>query len=75
MNNLRNEKLLIRFGDHLRALRLARDLTQEDLAYACEMELSQIYRIEKGKVNATISTLEALSKGLEISIGELLKDF
>lgn len=50
-------------------------MTQEELAYASDMELSQVYRIEKGKVNATITTIEALSKGLEISIGELLKEF
>ena len=75
MNNLRNPKLLERFGAHLRVLRLARGMTLEELAFACDMELSQVYRIEKGKVNATLTTIEALSKGLEISIGELLKEF
>ncbi|MDB5226647.1 MAG: Transcriptional regulator, family [Bacteroidota bacterium] len=75
MNNLRNEKLLVAFGLHLKQLRLKKGLTQEQLAYACDMELSQVYRIEKGKINVTISTLSALAVGLETSIGQLLKDF
>jgi transcriptional regulator with XRE-family HTH domain len=75
MNNLRNQKLLEKFGIHIKALRKSKGMTQEELAYASDMELSQVYRIEKGKVNATITTIEALSKGLEISIGELLKEF
>ena len=75
MNNLRNEKLLVKFGLHVRKLREAKAMSQDDLAYATDMEKSQIYRIEKGKVNATISTLEALAKGLETSISELLKPF
>lgn len=72
MNNLRNEKLLVKFGLHVKKLREAKDMSQDDLAYACDMEKSQVYRIEKGKVNATISTLEALAGGLGISISELV---
>lgn len=75
MNKLRNEKLLEKFGAHLRALRIAKEMTLEELAFACEMELSQVHRIEKGKINTTLSTLEALANGLEISIGDLLKLF
>jgi transcriptional regulator with XRE-family HTH domain len=75
MNKLRNPELLEKFGQHLKNLRTAKGMTQEELSYACDMELSQVYRIEKGKINATLTTLEALAKGLEISVGELLKDF
>jgi len=75
MNNLRNPKLLDKFGKHLKALRTAKGMTQEELAYASDMELSQVYRIETGKINATLTTIEALAKGLETTIGELLKDF
>ena len=74
MNNLRNEELLKKFGEHVRQLRLAKGVTQEALSYDCDMELSQIHRIEKGKVNTTLSTLEALAKGLNTTISELLKD-
>ena len=72
MNNLRNTDLLIKFGNHLRKLRTSKKMTLEQLAFAADVELSQIYRIEKGKVNPTLTTLIALSSGLEITVLELL---
>jgi transcriptional regulator with XRE-family HTH domain len=72
MNHLRNQKLLTRFGAKLKKLRKSKGLTLEYLAYECEMELSQIHRIEQGKINPTLSTLEALAKGFNLSISELL---
>lgn len=73
MNNLRDKKLLIRFGSHLRKLRLARGMTMEELANTCDMEKSQVYRIEKGKINATLTTLNALAEGLEVPLNSLLE--
>ncbi len=75
MAQLKNQKLLDEFGVHVRHLRQERGLTLEELAYACDIELSQVHRIEKGKTNLSLSTIEAIAKGLELSIGELLKDF
>jgi len=72
VNKLRDKKLLIAFGNHLREIRKSKELSLEDLCYEAEMELSQIYRIEKGKVNPTLSTLAALAKALDISLKELL---
>ena len=37
-----------------------------------EMELSQVHRIEKGKINPTLTTLNALARGLKISLAELV---
>lgn len=72
MNNLRNKELLIQFGERVRTLRLASGLTLEELCYKAEVELSQIHRIEKGKINPTLSTLVAIAAGLEITVSELL---
>jgi transcriptional regulator with XRE-family HTH domain len=47
-------------------------MTLEKVAFAADVEISQIYRIEKGKINPTLTTLIALSKALEISISELV---
>lgn len=72
MNNLRNKELLIKFGDRLRMLRSSHNLTLEQLAFAADIELSQVYRIEKGKINPTYTTLLALASGLEIPLSELV---
>ena len=74
MNNIRNKELLEQLGNHVRKIRLEKGMTMEELAYASDMELSQVYRIEKGKVNATISSLYAIAKGFEISLQDLLQD-
>lgn len=75
MGYLKNQKLLTAFGLHVKQMRLSKEMTLEELAYASDIELSQVHRIEKGKTNLSLSTLEAIAKGLEMKIGELLKDF
>ncbi|MCB0741154.1 MAG: helix-turn-helix transcriptional regulator [Chitinophagaceae bacterium] len=60
-----------KFGTHLREIRKNKGLSLEALAYEADIELSQVYRIEKGLINPTLSTLNALAKGLGIRISEL----
>lgn len=72
VNNIRNEAYIQAFGDHVKKLRLQRKLSRETLAAYAGIETMQVYRIETGKVNTTISTLLALSKGLEVSPKKLL---
>jgi transcriptional regulator with XRE-family HTH domain len=73
MNNLRDNVLLKDFGNKLRKLRTAKGYTMEKLSFESEMEISQIYRIEKGKSNPTYTTLISIAKGLGISLAELVK--
>ncbi len=72
MNKLRDKKVLEQFGQKLKDLRLEKGLTLEQLAFEADIELSQVHRVEKGKINPTLTTLIALAKGLNISISELL---
>jgi len=74
MNNLRNKEVLIKFGDRLRNLRISQNLMLEQLAFAADIELSQVHRIEKGKINPTYTTLMALATGLNISISKLVEE-
>lgn len=71
MNNLRDKKVLIAFGNNLRKLRLAKKLSMEELSYEVDVDLSQIYRIEKGMINPTLSTLNAIAKAFNISLKDL----
>lgn len=74
MSKTRDIKLLKTFGERLRALRTAKGLTLEQLAFAADIELSQVYRIETGKVNPTLTTIIVLANGLDITVAELVKD-
>lgn len=73
MNKLRNEQELLDFGTKLKALRNSKKLTLEQLAFESEMEISQVHRIEKGKINPTLTTLNALARALGISLSDLVR--
>ncbi len=72
MNNIRDQKLINRFGEHLRAIRKEKGLTMTELSYMVGVEYRQISNIETGKVNCTLSTLNALSKALNIPLKDLM---
>jgi transcriptional regulator with XRE-family HTH domain len=72
VNKLRDKKLLARFGKHLKKMWAEANLSQEELANASDMEISQVYRIENGLVNPTLTILKALSNGLNIALAELM---
>ena len=52
---------------------MRKKLSRETLAVYANIETMQVYRIETGKINTTICTVLALSKGLEILPKKLLE--
>lgn len=66
--------LQIKLGEKIRTIRLQRKMTQNDLAIACDFEKASMSRIESGRANPTVRTLNKISKALEIKIGELFID-
>lgn len=63
-----------RFGRKLRELRRERNLTQTDMAKRFGIDRSYISDVEHGKKSISLSMLEVLSLGFEVSLAELLKD-
>ncbi|WP_165445300.1 helix-turn-helix domain-containing protein [Bacilliculturomica massiliensis] len=53
--------------------RVKRGFTQETLALTASMDPAYVGKIERGQVNLTISTLEKLLKGLNVSYAEFLR--
>ena len=72
-NQIRNKELLVKFGKHLKQLRESKNLYQQELANLCDIEHSQISRIELGKINTTISTLFLIASKLNINVSDLVK--
>ena len=71
MKYYRDEKFIKQFGKKLKEIRLAKKVSQEELAGETGFELSQIGRIERGTVNTSISHISAIAKALNISPSEL----
>lgn len=62
------------FGNKVRELRLQQGLSQDELAFYCGMDRPQITKIEQGKVNVTLETIERLSQALRIKTSLLLEE-
>jgi transcriptional regulator with XRE-family HTH domain len=54
------------FGLAVRHFRLAKELTQEDLAHLADLHVTAISKIESGKRDARFSTVCRVAKGLGI---------
>ncbi|MFA6082767.1 helix-turn-helix domain-containing protein [Mucilaginibacter sp.] len=66
------EDLQLTFGEHLKRLREAKALSLRSLAMRCNLDDSQISKIENGKTNIQLSTIFELAKGLDLQPKELL---
>lgn len=59
-------------GRRVKELRAQKGITQEELADRCEMFRTYLSRIESGLANPTLTALNMLAAGLEVSVLELL---
>ncbi|MBN8669282.1 MAG: helix-turn-helix transcriptional regulator [Chitinophagales bacterium] len=72
--NYKAEEALKLIGERIRTIRKEKKLSQEELANLCDIELSQINRIELGKINTSISHLLLIAKTLEVPPEDLIKN-
>jgi transcriptional regulator with XRE-family HTH domain len=64
-----------RFGVLVRALRHARELTQEELAERSQLSVDAVRRIERGAFSPSLETVNKLATGLDVSLRTLFNDF
>lgn len=60
-------------GRNLRRARLDREMTQEEVAERSGVHATEVSRIESGKRDPQVSTVERLAKALGLSAGDLLR--
>lgn len=60
------------FGVHLRQLREAKDLSQQELADRADVAKITVQRIENAKYTVTLDVLISLAGALDISLSDLL---
>ncbi|WP_081615348.1 helix-turn-helix domain-containing protein [Rhizobium freirei] len=61
-------------GWNLRRLRVDRGLSQERLALEAEIDRSYVGRVERGRENVTVATLEALARVMSVNVSELFAE-
>ena len=68
---VRNDAFCQAFGLHVRKIREQKGLSMRELAAILDVEYNQVYRIETGKINTSISMVHALAEGLDVSVQDL----
>ncbi|RUA13389.1 MAG: XRE family transcriptional regulator [Flavobacteriia bacterium] len=58
---------------NLKALREERNLSQTKLEAIAGLSKNQVWRIENGEVNTTISNLKLLAKALNVEVTQLFE--
>ncbi len=72
MGNNRNDKILKAFGKNLRKLRIAKGFTTRQFADLADIAYSQVWILENGKGDPSLSTLLAICSVLGVSLEELV---
>lgn len=65
---------IARAASRIRALRRERGLTVRELADRCDMERSNLSRLEAGRTNPTLRTLCAICYALNAQLAELFAE-
>ena len=65
--------ILVRFGKRVRKLRKEQGYSQENFAYACELDRTYIGGIERGERNLSLRNIERIADTFKISLAELMK--
>ena len=68
----RDERALLSIGHKIREIRRTKKISQENLANDCELDQSQITRMELGKVDFSISNLYRVAEALHVDPKDLL---
>ena len=66
--------IAVRFGERLRSLRLAHGYTQIQLAGLLGIDRSFIGNIERGSTTISLSYLETIAQGFDLTLSELTED-
>jgi transcriptional regulator with XRE-family HTH domain len=72
MANNRDEKVLKAFGENLKKLREAKGLTTREFADIADIAYSQVWTLESGQGDPSLTTLLAISRALGITLNDLV---
>lgn len=72
MSKYNDQELQAKFGENLRRIRMSKGYSLNDLAIRCDIDKSNIGKIENGRFNLQLTKIFELAKGLDIEPKQLL---
>jgi transcriptional regulator with XRE-family HTH domain len=64
-----------KFGSTLRAFRLEKGMSQEELSFQCDLHRTYIGSVERGERNLSLKNIVALCKALNISTIDFFNEY
>jgi transcriptional regulator with XRE-family HTH domain len=65
-------EILTSLGKRIKEVRVAKGLSHVQLAIDAGIAVSQVWKIETGKINLSVTTLYSLADALGVSVEELI---
>jgi transcriptional regulator with XRE-family HTH domain len=60
------------FGKAVKELRLKKEMSQQQLADACGLDISYVGQIERGQRNPTLGVMQGLASVLDVRLSDVL---
>ncbi|OUC52130.1 transcriptional regulator [Eggerthia catenaformis] len=70
MNTLTIEQ---KFGLKVKELRMLEHISQEELAFRCQLSKNYVSDVERGRRNISLRSIEKFANGLNVEVKELFK--
>ncbi|MCK9207818.1 MAG: helix-turn-helix transcriptional regulator, partial [Salinivirgaceae bacterium] len=65
---MKDNRILVKFGDNVRKIRKEKNLSQEQLSFKTDLHRTYIGMIERAEKNVTLINIEKIAKALEVHI-------
>lgn len=73
MNNPKDEKWLKALGQHIKSYREKKELSLRKLADMADIDFGQLYKIEKGETNPSVSIIKSIADALGVKMGKMFE--
>lgn len=67
------ENINIKFGRRIKELRLKENISQEELAFRCQLSKNYVSDVERGTRNITLKVVEKFAAGLNVHPSHLFR--
>jgi transcriptional regulator with XRE-family HTH domain len=71
---MQDRRLVLIFARNVRRLRLKKGITQEELAFEAELDLTYVGGIERGKRNPSLLVMGRIANALSVPLVRLLSE-
>lgn len=69
-----DKDVLIKIGARIKDLRIAKGVTQNNLAIMCDWDYQYLSRLESGNANMTIRTIIRICNALDVSLADFFRE-